>query len=46
MTARNLFRKSLNNFMLTLTGVCAFVAVASLFIILAYLVRYNGGKSG
>lgn len=44
MTARNVFRKGLNNFMLTLTGVCAFVAVSALFIILAYLV-YNGGKS-
>ncbi len=30
--------------MLTLTAVCAFVTVATLFLILAYLV-YNGGKS-
>ena len=30
--------------MLTLTGVCAFVTVSTLFVILAYLV-YNGGKS-
>jgi phosphate transport system permease protein len=44
MTARNLYRKGLNNVMLTLTGVCAFVTVSTLFVILAYLV-YNGGKS-
>jgi ABC-type phosphate transport system permease subunit len=44
MTARNLYRKTLNNVMLTLTGVCAFVTVSTLFVILAYLV-YNGGKS-
>jgi phosphate transport system permease protein len=44
MTVRNIYRKSLNNVMLTLTGVCAFLTVATLFIILAYLV-YNGGKS-
>lgn len=44
MTARNLYRKSLNNVMLSLTGVCAFLCVSTLFIILAYLV-YNGGKS-
>ncbi len=44
MTARNLFRKGVNNLMLTLTGVCAFVAVSALFVILAYLV-YNGAAS-
>ena len=44
MTARNLYRKSLNNLMLTLTGVCAFLTVSTLFVILAWLV-YNGGKS-
>jgi phosphate transport system permease protein len=44
MTTRNIYRKSLNNVMLTLTGVCAFVTVAVLFIILAYLV-YNGATS-
>jgi len=36
MTLRNLYRKSLNNVMLTLTGVCAFLCVATLFLILAY----------
>ena len=44
MTVRNLYRKGLNNVMLTLTGVCALVTVSTLFVILAYLV-YNGGKS-
>ena len=44
MTARNIYRKTLNNVMLTLTGVCAVLTVSTLFIILAYLV-YNGGKS-
>lgn len=44
MTARNVYRKSLNNVMLTLTGLCAFVTVLVLFIILAYLV-YNGATS-
>jgi phosphate transport system permease protein len=44
MTTRNRRRKWLNNFMLTLTGVCAFLTVSTLFLILGYLV-YNGGKS-
>jgi phosphate transport system permease protein len=44
MTVRNIYRKSLNNVMLTLTGVCAFATVATLFAILAYLV-YNGATS-
>ena len=44
MTPRNAWRKFVNNLMLSLTGVCAFVTVATLFIILAYLV-FNGGKS-
>lgn len=44
MTARNIYRKSLNNTMLTVTGLCALLCVSSLFAILAYLV-YNGGKS-
>ncbi|MEP6714354.1 MAG: phosphate ABC transporter permease PstA [Terriglobia bacterium] len=44
MTARNRRRNALNNAMLTLTGVCAFITVSMLFVILAYLV-YNGGKS-
>jgi phosphate transport system permease protein len=44
MTTRNRRRKVLNNVMLTLTGVCAFLTVSTLFLILGYLV-YNGGKS-
>jgi phosphate transport system permease protein len=44
MTSRNRRRKAVNNVMLTLTGVCAFLTVSTLFVILAYLV-YNGGKS-
>jgi len=44
MTARNLYRKGLNNLMLTLTGVCALLTVSVLFAILGYLI-YNGGKS-
>lgn len=44
MTARNVYRKSVNNVMLTLTGVCAFLTVSTLFVILAYLV-YNGATS-
>lgn len=37
-------RRWTNNIMLTATGVCAVLAVSSLFVILGYLV-YNGGKS-
>lgn len=44
MTARNLYRKTVNNFMLTLTGLCALLTVSTLFVILAYLV-YNGAAS-
>jgi phosphate transport system permease protein len=44
MTARNRRRNYWNNVMLTLTGVCAFLTVSTLFLILGYLV-YNGGKS-
>jgi phosphate transport system permease protein len=44
MSARLRWRKFLSNFMLTMTGVCAFVSVAILFLILGYLV-YNGGAS-
>lgn len=44
MSGRNRRRHAVNNVMLTLTGVCAFVTVATLFLILGYLV-YNGGKS-
>ena len=38
------YRKAVNNAMLTATGVCTFVTVSVLFVILGYLV-YNGGKS-
>ena len=44
MSARLRWRKFLSNFMLTLTGICAFVSVAVLFFILGYLV-FNGGTS-
>lgn len=44
MNARLRWRKLLSGFMLTMTGVCAFVAVAVLFFILGYLV-YHGGTS-
>jgi phosphate transport system permease protein len=44
MTSRNQRRNLLNNVMLTLTGVCAFLTVSTLFLILGYLI-YNGGKS-
>jgi phosphate transport system permease protein len=36
------WRKFVSGFMLTMTGVCAFVAVSVLFVILGYLI-YNGG---
>jgi phosphate transport system permease protein len=44
MTARLRWRKFVSGFMLTMTGLCAFVAVAVLFFILGYLV-YHGGTS-
>jgi phosphate transport system permease protein len=44
MNFRNFRRKAVNNVMLSITGVFAFITVSSLFLILAYLV-YNGGKS-
>jgi phosphate transport system permease protein len=43
MSARLLWRKTLNVTMLSLTGVCVLITVAVLFFILGYLV-YNGGK--
>lgn len=43
-TARLRWRKFLSNFMLTMTGLCAFVSVSVLFFILGYLV-FNGGTS-
>jgi len=36
------WRKFVSGFMLTMTGVCAFIAVSVLFVILGYLI-YNGG---
>jgi phosphate transport system permease protein len=44
MTIRNRRRNVVNNVMLASAGVCAFITVSTLFVILAYLV-YNGGKS-
>ncbi|HJZ63198.1 MAG TPA: phosphate ABC transporter permease PstA [Candidatus Acidoferrum sp.] len=44
MNARLRWRKAVSGFMLTLTGVCAVVAVSTLFFILGYLV-YHGGTS-
>ena len=44
MNVRLRWRKLVSGFMLTMTGVCAAVAVSVLFFILGYLV-YNGGKS-
>jgi phosphate transport system permease protein len=43
MSARMIWRKSLNIFMLSLTGLCALITVSALFFILGYLV-WNGGK--
>lgn len=44
MNPRLRWRKFVSNFMLTMTGCCAFVAVFVLFFILGYLV-YHGGTS-
>jgi phosphate transport system permease protein len=44
MNPRLRWRKLVSGFMLAMTGVCAFVAVAVLFFILGYLV-YHGGTS-
>ena len=44
MNHRLRWRKFVSHFMLTMTGLCAFVAVAVLFFILGYLV-YHGGTS-
>ena len=43
MSLRMFWRKSVNVLMLSLTGLCALVAVSVLFFILGYLV-YHGGK--
>ena len=44
MSGRLRWRKFVSNFMLAMTGVCAFVSVLVLFFILGYLV-FNGGTS-
>ena len=44
MTGRLRWRKLVSGFMLTMTGVCALIAVSVLFLIFGYLV-YNGGTS-
>jgi phosphate transport system permease protein len=44
MNAQLRWRKFVSNFMLTMTGICALVAVCALFFILGYLV-YHGGTS-
>jgi phosphate transport system permease protein len=44
MSLRNRWRKTLSYVMLSLTGVCAVVAVSILFLILGYLI-YNGWRS-
>jgi phosphate transport system permease protein len=43
MSLRLVWRKSLNVFMLSLTGLCALLTVSALFFILGYLI-WNGGK--
>jgi phosphate transport system permease protein len=43
MSARLIWRKSLNVTMLSLTGLCALLTVSALFFILGYLM-WNGGK--
>jgi phosphate transport system permease protein len=43
MSARLVWRKSLNVVMLSLTGLCALLTVSALFFILGYLI-WNGGK--
>ena len=43
MSVRLVWRKSLNVFMLSITGLCALLTVSALFFILGYLV-WNGGK--
>jgi len=44
MNARIRWRRFVSNFMLTMTGVCAFVCVSVLFLILGHLL-FNGGTS-
>ena len=44
MSYRRMWRKVVNAVMLSLTGVCALLAVSVLFFILGYLV-WHGGKA-
>ena len=44
MNKRLMWRKTVNGFMLTLTGVCTAFTISVLFLILGYLV-YNGSSS-
>jgi phosphate transport system permease protein len=44
MSLRRIWRKAVNGVMLSLTGVCALLAVSVLFLILGYLV-WHGGRS-
>jgi len=44
MNAQLRWRKFVSNFMLSLTGVCALVAVSALFFILGYLVIHGGAS--
>jgi phosphate transport system permease protein len=44
MTLRNRWRRAVNYVMLSLTGICAVLAVSALFVILGYLV-YDGWRS-
>src|SRR5256885_2620288 len=46
MSPRLRWRKLVSGFMLTMTGVCAFVAVSVLFFILGYLVFHGGTSIG
>src|SRR5258708_11481216 len=44
MNPRLRWRKFVSGFMLSMTGVCAFVAVSALFLILGYLVVHGGAS--
>jgi len=44
MSLRRIWRKAVNGVMLSLTGVCALLAVSILFLILGYLV-WHGGRA-
>ncbi len=44
MSLRTFWRKLLSGVMLTITGLCAFVTVSALFVILGYLAWYGAGN--